>query len=77
MVMAKETLTKDPGLLEELNTRWGGDQLSVERAHEFGFSRCYFIKDSGKFQWEYNELWRCKFPMVGSPVRSELVSMFH
>ena len=50
MLMAKETLTKDPCVLEGLNKGWGGAHLSVERAHEFGVSRCYFIKDSGKFQ---------------------------
>ena len=48
--MAKETLTKDPVMLEGLNKWWGGAHLSVETAQEFGFSRCYLSNDSGKFQ---------------------------
>ena len=40
---------KDPGVLEGLNEGLGGAHLSVERGHEFGFARFYFIYDSGKF----------------------------
>ena len=42
MVKAKETLTKDPGMLEGLNKGWGGAHLSVERGHEFGFFQMLF-----------------------------------
>lgn len=49
MVKAKEIVTKDPGMLEGLSSRWGGAELLVERGHEFDFVRLYFINDSGIF----------------------------
>ena len=48
MVKAKETLSKDPGVLEALNKGWGGAHLPVQRGHEFDFARFYFLNDSGK-----------------------------
>ena len=49
MVKAKETLLKDPGVLEALNKGWGGAHLPVQRGHEFGFASFYFINDSERF----------------------------
>ena len=46
MVKAKETLSKDPGVLEALNKGWGGAHLP---GHEFGFASFYFINDSERF----------------------------
>ena len=34
MVKSKETLLKDPGVLEALNKGWGGAHLPVQRGHE-------------------------------------------
>ena len=48
MVKAKETLLKDPGVLEALNKGWSGAHLPVQRGHEFDFARFYFLNDSGK-----------------------------
>ena len=48
MVKVKETLTKDPGMLEVLNKRWSEAHLLVERGHELAFARFYFLNDSGK-----------------------------
>lgn len=46
MLKVKETLTKDPGMLEELNKGWSGAHLSVDRGHAFDFARFYFLNDS-------------------------------
>ena len=56
MVKAKETLLKDPGVLEALNKGWGGAHLpghefgrQRQRGHEFGFASFCFINDSERF----------------------------
>ena len=56
MVKAKETLLKDPGVLEALNKGGGGAHLpghefgrQRQRGHEFGLASFCFINDSERF----------------------------